>query len=222
MPSCKKSNVITETPILLKSISKLGDTCSTFCTYDNQNRLLTAIQCNIIESYQYLNDSIIYRRTIDGNLDYQYTYLLNSKGIATSYIRYDNTSSTSLFSYEYDVNSFRTSWKDMGNNVNHKEYEIQNNNTVTETSASISSSGNYVISLLYFLDQKNTLGNKNLGRIFLGSSSENLKKAENWSTASGDFTQQFSYDKDDKNRVIKRVTRLNGVDTTEVRFYTYF
>jgi len=220
--ACKKPSTIVEQPVLIKSIQKQGESCVTFCTYDNQNRLLAASQCSTLESYQYFTDSIVYRRTISGGLDYQYTYFLASNGLATSYKRYDNTTTTTNFSYEYDANKFRTSWKDLSNNSNYKESIISNNNIVNETSASIIPSGNYTISSIFFKDEKNTLGTTYLGRLFLGSSSTNLKKAENWSTPDGDFSMQFSYNKDDKERVTKRVTRLNGKDTNEVRFYSYY
>jgi hypothetical protein len=78
------------------------------------------------------------------------------------------------------------------------------------------------MSTIYYADKTNKLSNDNYGRPFLGKSPKNLRKAEDWVTPSGDFSQQFYYDFDNEGRVIKRVTLLNAQDTSDIRTYTYY
>lgn len=207
---------------LVKSIEKAGDSCITYCLYDANNRIVSASQCKILETFVYMNDSIIYTRTISGTLDYQYVYYLNSEGIATRYKRLGGNGDISFYTFTYDANWYRTSMYQIDDTSNRKTYTISNKNVVAETSQSPIHTGNYSVASIYYTDKTNTLGNKNYGRLFLGSSTENLRKAEQWTTLDGDFSQQFFYTFDNKGRVQKKVTLLNAQDTVDVRSYTYY
>lgn len=223
--SCKKAedNVIIEPkPVLVKSFQKVGDTCVTYCTYDDKHRLLSAIQCTITESFEYPTDSIIYTRMVSGSMDYQYIYYLNADGLATSYKRIGNNGSETFYAFTYDANRYRTFMVQEEDTSNYKTYSINNGNVVYETSQSPISTGNYVINAIYYTDKTNTLTNDNYGRSFLGKSTKNLRKAEDWVTPNGDFSQQFFYAFDAEGRVVKRVTTLNGEDTSDVRIYAYY
>ncbi len=225
LSACKKSEDITVTepkPILVKSFQKIGDTCVTYCTYDDKQRLLSAIQCSITESFEYYTDSIIYTRMVAGSMDYQYIYYLNADGLATRYKRIGNNGSETFYSFTYDVNRYKTYMVQEEDTSNYKTYSINNGNVVYETSQSPISTGNYAITSIYFTDKTNTLSNDNYGRSFLGKSTKNLRKAEDWVTPSGNFSQQFFYAYDAEGRVVKRVTTLNGEDTSDVRIYSYY
>ena len=225
LSACRKADdktVVQPKPILVKSFQKVGDTCVTYCTYDEKNRLISAIQCAITESFEYHTDSIVYTRMVSGSMDYQYIYYLNADGLAASYKRIGNSGSETFYSFTYDVNRYKTYMVQADDTSNYKTYSITNGNVVYETSQSPISTGNYAISTIYYTDKTNTLSNDNYGRPFLGKSTMNLRKAEDWVTPSGDFSQQYFYDFDTEGRVVKRVTLLNAQDTADVRTYTYY
>ena len=209
---------------LVEKYYNQGQPCPVECSYDNENHLLTAAICDTIETYTYFQDSVILVVTKAGTIQYQNTYFLNTKGIATGYRQYKN-GLLSIVNFAYDADGIRTSIWQANDSGTYKRYTIQNKNIVAELSRSSSDNfGNFDITSSYYKETINTLSNENFGRKFLGNSSQNLKRGETWDTylqPDPIFVYSFKYETDENSLVHKRVKILNGKDTAEVRYYVY-
>lgn len=219
--SCKKVDD-THTIRLIKAMKIDSNSCVINCLYDEQNRILSASQCDTIETYSYSNDTIYYERVQAGLLTYKYIYKLNTIGLVVAYTRVAADGSLSYFTDTYNTAAQKIEWKDNTHDSTYRIYTIANGNVITEFSKSIiSSQGNYTINSIFYNGTENTLSNDNFGRRFLGKSSANLRKADSYDTPDGQFTISYTYELDYLNGVHKRVTSING-NITEVRYYEYY
>ena len=219
--SCKKADD-THATRLVKAMKIDSNACLISCIYDDQNRIVSATQCDTIETFIYSNDSVIYARWNAGLITYKYIYKLNIAGIAVSYTRVAADGSLSYFTLSYDAAWHKTEWRDHTHDSTYRTYTIVDGNVVNEFSKStVASQGNYTINTIYYANTENTLGNDNFGRHFLGESSTNLRKAEAYDTPDGQFTINYNYELDFQNGIHKRITTINGT-VSETRYYEYY
>ena len=219
--SCKKADD-THATRLVKAMKIDGSACIISCLYDDQNRIVSATQCDTVETFIYSSDSIIYARWQGGFMAYKYIYKLNTIGITTSYTRVAADGSLSYFTVTYDADAHKTEWKDNTHDSTYRIYTIANDNVVREFSkSSVASQGNYSINSIFYANTENTIGNDNFGRHFLGSSSANLRKADAYDTPDGQFTVSYTYELDYLNGIHKRITSING-SVSEIRYYEYY
>lgn len=218
--SCKKE---AETPILpmVATYKNEADKCVVYCTYDDDRRLISAVNCANSEDYSYGGDSVVLHYIESGVEKYHYVYHLKSNGLASGYTRFSD-GTVQEYRFRYDDHGFRIAQTLDGDTGTYKLAEILDGNLVKETSRSTANpTGNSDITTTYYSETLNYLGNENFGRSFLGASSKNLKRTETWDTPDGIFSYSFKYEIDDNSLVHKRVKILNGTDTAEVRYYTY-
>lgn len=221
MVKCSKPDLTYNTTKgLVKSFKDRDSSCTYECIYDDQNRLLAVEGCGIKETFDYLEDSVIYRNYKNGQFLYGYTYFLNESGIAERFARFDQSIVRRNYEFVFNQENFRLKFSELGVDTGFKTYDVENQNIVREYNKK-NTPDEFVIEMYYDQSKTNTLSYRHFGRYFMGSSSKNLKTREVWRTRDGDFFRTYSYKLDPQGFVMQRVIVLNGRDTTENRFYTY-
>lgn len=121
--------------------------------------------------------------------------------------------------YKYDNRGFVTEENFSITDYNRLDQLVYDNKNVTQIISKGSSYNDgqfsYTTTIQYLTD-KNTIGNINFGKAFLGNSSENLVKSitENGKTTS------YLYELDAQQRVINKTTRTTKAETLTT--YTYY
>ena len=219
--SCHKDTG-NSSPRLVKMMSIDGNGCVIYCVYDDQGRVTSTTQCDTLESYTYYHDSIVYVLTNANVLVYKYIYTVSASGLAGGYTRIAGDGSVTSFTLTYNANNNRIRSTDNTHQNTFVNYTVQNGNTVYDSSASsVINAENYTIGRIFYANTDNTLAYKNFGKQFLGSSSANFKKAENYNTPDGQYTVIYTYELDYKNGVQKRVMKVND-SIIETRHYEYY
>ena len=202
---------------LIEMITTEGG-CPLSFTYDDQNRVLTSLQCDTAEIYTYYKDSVVYDHMIAGVTEYRYIYLLNNAGLATSYTKTAN-GSVSYFYLQYNSTGQLIKWIDSTHTGTYKVFTIQKNNIVNEVSVStIVNDDNYTIATTYYSDTDNQLASDNFGKTFLGKTSVNIKKSDSYHTPEGDYVLNYTYELDNMNGIATRTATSNGTVTETVDF----
>lgn len=217
--ACRKA-IPASGPGLVKSVTIHGDPCVTSYLYDEQGRVATISQCDTVEQYTYAADTIVYTRAVGGSVGYVLIYRLDAQGRATAYRSTVTGGLQTDYTITYDADGHRIALADMAHADNYTSYTISAGNNVYDTVAS--PSGSYAISRTFYTGTSNTLSYENLGKTFLGASSENLKKTETYNGAGGAaYTLQYVYELDYLNGVSRRITKVND-SVIETRTYEYY
>lgn len=259
---CKNGDVITpsSTP-LIKSVIQGNSVQSYF--YDNQNRVIkivytsTSSPTTSYEIYTYYQDTIYFFRSdfypsknITHTLpngtsvirQYNGTYVLNTKGLFEG--NYYNKLFTSfiidgdhVYDYAYDSNDFviTTGYGIIDYNY-HDTLINDGKNYLNKTGITSGLMGEFSTSTTYeyYSDAKNTIGNHNTGKYFLGKSSENLLKSETTvytsldTTIHPDYTEttNYTYRFDSKGRVnfrsAEKTSSMGSSPTVVTTLYSYY
>jgi hypothetical protein len=221
LTSCMRDNSGSQ-PLMIKDIIINGG-CEIFYTYDANNRCTSINECDTVETYTYSQDSVIDVKTSGGIFIYKNIYKLNSAGLATGYVSLSQGGGlVAKYTFTYDRNGHRLSAIDSTITNTTDDYTIQNNDVVLETSSSTAILGNnYSISTIFYTGTVNRLGNANYGLSFLGSSSANLKKADNMDNQLGQYTVNYTYTLNNVNGVAQQISTVNGI-VVDSRHYDYY
>jgi YD repeat-containing protein len=208
-------------PRLISAMHIDGNPCVINCTYDNQKRVTSVIQCDTMESYNYYKDSVVYLYTVSNGFFFKHIYALNDKGITTGYTKVASDGSVTNYTFTYDADGNRTNSTDITHGNTFVNYTIQNSNAVYDSSVSaLIGSGNYTVSRIFYANTENTISYANFGKAFLGSSSANFKKAESYNTTDGQYVINYTYELDPQNGVSRRIMKVND-SIIESRSYEY-
>ncbi|MBP6154364.1 MAG: hypothetical protein KA457_06065 [Chitinophagales bacterium] len=238
--SCQKEKLITNTKqasltdVLVKTKIYSNHNSETYY-YDSQKRVS---KIEFLEDghsyyfeYTYLSNKVLEYRSNEPKHELEETlpngtirlnctsnpriYPINSAGFYTG-----NTSNCNSSSFIYDANGFV--YKHTMEMIDFSNEATLNNdgkNIITATNNGFSFGGgkfeNNVI-YQYIKDSKNTIGNANMGKNYLGKSSENLVKTEEV----GLNKTTYSYELDEQQRVIS-VTMNNSIGAAKT-CYSYY
>ncbi len=216
--ACRKAARV-DGPGLVKTMAIDGNSCVVNYLYDDQGRVTTITQCDTVEQYTYAADTITYTHAVSGSVGYTLIYRLDAEGRATAYRSTVTGGLQTDYTITYDADGHRIALADIAHADNYTTYTISGGNNVYDTVAS--PSGSYAIRRTFYTGTGNTLGYENLGKTFLGASSENLKKTETYNGAGGAYTLQYVYELDYLNGVSSRITKV-GDSVIETRTYEYY
>jgi hypothetical protein len=244
--SCKKSN--TETPVVITGTPLIRtmvytDTSGQYIAsmsmqYDGFGRVEKMIFDNppdrdsLVYKYEYYATMVVEKIFYRDNTKYgRNIYSLNSDGLAVSEIdRGYNTNGDSTVAqtatYKY-TEGYMTEKKTFlyGDTATWTRYtwQIQNGNTHSMSlELAIWGGGMVTETYTFYPGSVNTLGNANLGKLFLGKSSVNLVKSSITDNAPAK-TGNFLYNQDIYNRVTQQRIRGDGLTSNTVNVnYTYY
>src|ERR1039457_2473758 len=245
--SCKK-NHDNQTPVnpassLIKSMI-FTDTTEKYMSsmsfqYDSQGKVTQMIFDNppdidsLKYKYEYYSTMVIEKIFYRNNDKCGRTvYYLNSDGLAISetdmgYNHNGDSSVAQTVTYKYNTDGYMLEKKSylFGDTATwmSSNWQIQNgNNASMSVSLSALGGGSVTENYEYYLNTTNTLGNTNIGMMFLGKSNTNLIKSSvtnNTPPKSGTYTYTF----DSMNRISKEFLRGEGLMTSTVNLtYTYY
>jgi hypothetical protein len=227
--SCKKKDEATpaiakiKTAIIPDLIGGTIDTLNYFYNNDGTVEKVTYGTGLAKRVYVYGSNSIsevFYNYT--GSIAGTTTYFLNDAGLADS--MYDS-STDYRYSYEYDANGFLTksTFRGPSNNISSVQTYVNNGTNVTNTYAA--DAGGTVTSSTeqtFFTDKKNTTGNENIGKKFLGKSSANPGHTWSSTSLSTTYTGSWSYSYDSEGRILLQNMLNNAGTVFGTNTYTYY
>ena len=191
----------------IKSIQYGVDSSSSidYYEYDSKGRLNKLNQDGTIQNIEYSDSKVawIYKDFHDTIF-----YALNSKGLAISY--------ADLIYNEYDENGYLIHWYIDDKNASF--ISILNGNM---SSVKRIYSADTTFSTYEYSQKNNTIGYENMGMSFLGKQNINLTSKQIYHKNSDlPDTAYFSYEFDNKDRVVKQITNNSGNINTIL--YTYY
>lgn len=217
---------------LIKTQTDSATNKTLYFTYDDSNRLTKIANSfdTTYFTYEYVSDTLRIRLHNGYSSNYleDKSYLLDNNGLISEYI-YENglISDISEF-YKYNNSKFLfTKMESMIDYGNLDSLWNDDNNYILKISHYGGLLGGGTITYHYeYFNNLNTIGNDNFGKSFLGKSSKNLVKTENFynDNSSQIFRERdtifYSYEYDNNNRVI--IQRTKSALTNNKTSYTYY
>ncbi len=220
LSSCVKDNSANQ-PMLIKDVI-IANGCEIFYTYDASNRCVSITQCDTVETFTYTGDTVVDLRMSGAMLIYKNTYILNSAGFAVNYVSMGPAGPIAFYSLTYDAAGHRLSAIDSSISNTTDINTIQNSNVVKDSSSSTALLvNNYSISTTFYTATINRLSNANFGLSFLGTSSSNLKKADNINNQQGQYIVNYTYTLNNQNGISQQVSTVNG-QVVDSRHFDYY
>jgi hypothetical protein len=204
---------------LVKSITINGNPCAIMYRYDSKNRLTSITQCDTVENYTYTGDSVIYTKLQSNQRAYQYTYILDSNGLASQFTKISGEGLTD-YTMSYDDSRHLVRLDDNTHTSTFVTYLIQGGNQVLENGTSTYTGDSYSVLRFYYKNTDNQLSNDNFGLGFLGKSSVNILKGEVYSQ-NGQYVVNYTYQLDNMNGIAVRMATVND-SVVETRTYQYY
>ncbi len=223
LPGCKKKKVIEEEipqPDPFYYVKTVKDSSqnsanTTEYFYDASGHIIkTTTSQGETRTFEWNGTTIIERYSSGLSTNFTLTYSLNNLGLATG-LSGNIVGTPVSATFEYDANAYMVKQTTSINNVTSVFTSTIKDGNVSATNNN-SGSGNELTNFEYFSDQRNTIGNLNMGYTFAGKQNVNLEKS---STNNGVVTN-FAYEFDAKNRVSKKKATTNNVTT--FTSYTYY
>ncbi|HTX88119.1 MAG TPA: hypothetical protein VMC08_03955 [Bacteroidales bacterium] len=237
--SCKKSSNSDNSVVTpkIKSILYSDSTGKVLMTenmtYDAEGRVLSASltfsanpSSSFVVHFEYFPAKIISKVYESWSTpEYISTYELNGAGLATKCleVRYDSlghsTGDSTFYAWEYDPNNFMIrsssfySYDSTGLAVSTYQIDGGNVSWTVETTGGTTSTTSYE----YYPNTVNTIGNRNMGIVFEGTSSVNLVKAEH----QGTYVKQYTYQYDSQGRVSEQQMQYSTGETYFSRYAYY-
>ncbi len=195
--------------------------------YDAQGRLVRMIadnppdQDSILHTFEYAPGRVIERIFNHDNTKYGISfYDLNSQGLAVTetdwgFSQNGDSSMSQITNFKYNVDKFMTEKKSYlhGDTTSWLMWTWQiadGNITLATLGISISGGTSVPETYEYYPNSVNTIGNRNMGKLFFGLSSVNLiRKSTMYSTIP--VYANFSYTYDSMNRVTTEMIRGAGL-----------
>lgn len=192
-----------------KTVIANGSTTTTTYTYDNIGRIATSAQTFSSNTYTYTQQSVTQKNySLNSNTDtaiFTYIYTLNREGLAT------NIGTDILYTYDDERHMTEENYVFLYSRSN---YTYSNGNIAEE----IRNGRTYTYH--YFTDKQNTIGNQNMGKGWMGTSSVNLVSSIDYKVNGTLTTDTYAYEYDNQNRVTRvTVTKQGAQEQTE---YTYY
>ena len=220
LSSCVKDNSADQ-PLMIKDVV-IANGCEIFYTYDASNRCVSITQCDTVETFTYSHDTVVDLRMSGATLIYKNIYKLNSAGLAIGYTSVGPGGPIASYTFIYDAAGHRLTAIDTTISNTNDIYTIQNSNVVKDSSSSTALLvNNYSISTTFYTGTVNRLSNANFGLSFLGTSSANLKKADNIDIQQGQYTVTYTYTLNNQNGISQQVSTVNGV-VVDSRHFDYY
>ena len=220
LSSCVKDNSADQ-PVLIKDVV-IANGCEIFYTYDAFDRCISITQCDTLETFTYSHDTVVDLRMSGAMLIYKNVYKLNSTGLAVSCVSVGPGGPIATYTFTYDAAGHRLTAIDTTISFTTDNYTIQAGDVVSETSASAAIlTNNYSISTTFYIGTVNRLSNANFGLSFLGTSSANLKKADNIDIQQGQYTVTYTYTLNNQNGISQQVSTVNGA-VVDSRHFDYY
>ena len=220
LTSCIKDKSADQ-PLMIKDVV-IANGCEIFYTYDASNRCISITQCDTVETFVYSRDSVIDLRAAGGTLICKNVYKLNSTGLAVSCMSVGSGGPIATYAFTYDVAGHRLTAIDTTISYTIDNCTIQSSDVVSDTSTSTAIlANNYNISTTFYTGTVNRLSNANFGLSFLGTSSSNLKKADNINNQQGQYIVNYTYTLNNQNGISQQVSTVNG-QVVDSRHFDYY
>ena len=128
---------------------------------------------------------------------------------------------------EYDNNGFLTKMSHFSHDPSRRlfqsmKYEISNNNVIKEWIINADGKEYLINEFEYYEDKMNTIGNENGGLTWRERSSQNLLKKIKNHYNNEIIETVYTYDFDDKNRVVRTYFSINNGNSIKGNEYTYW